>query len=84
VSAYSNHLLPNLTSLPFWQVLNEPKHNIKGGDISVQAAAPKNDRFGGGGSLGGYGAYGGYGGYDRGRGGFGFGRFGAQGVGRRA
>ena len=27
------------------QVLNEPKHNIKGGDISVQAAAPKSDRF---------------------------------------
>jgi hypothetical protein len=27
------------------QVLNEPKHNIKGGEIAVQAAAPKNDRF---------------------------------------
>jgi len=43
---------------------------VKGGEITVQAAAPKNerpDRFGGGGA---------YGGFDRGRGGYGgFNRF---------
>lgn len=51
------------------QVLNEPKHNIKGGEITVQAAAPKNDRFAGG--PGGYGGGGFGGGFDRGRGGYG-------------
>ena len=50
-------------------MLNEPKHNIKGGEITVQAAAPKNDRFAGG--PGGYGGGGFGGGFDRGRGGYG-------------
>jgi len=52
------------------QVLNEPKHIVKNGDISVQAAAPKNERFGDRFGAG-AGAGGGYGGFDRGRGGYG-------------
>lgn len=52
-------------------MLNEPKHIVKGGEITVQAAAPKSERppYGAGG--GGYGGGGYGGGFDRGRGGFG-------------